>query len=316
MKTNPLISVIVPVYNVEKYLTKCVDSITNQTYKNLEIILVDDGSPDNCPILCDNFAKTDKRIKVIHKKNGGLSDARNVGIENATGEYITFVDSDDYLNNNLIKLLYDNMIQTNSNISICSFQEVRENDNLDISAKQDAELEVFSDSSIMDQLYSKHHVEFVTAWGKLYKKDIFKHVKYPIGKINEDEFVCHHILSLCNKVCYTDAKCYYYLQRENSIMHQKYSKKNLDVFEAFYDRFVFFKEKYPNLAVLALYDFLSNIISRYYKFDKKYRKFLRKMFNKNYNKINNFYLKQLSKKRKIKLFLFKYFRIFYKFYNK
>lgn len=316
MHKSPLISVIVPIYKVEKYLAKCVDSITNQTYKNLEIILVDDGSPDNCPALCDNLAKTDKRIKVIHKTNGGLSDARNVGIENSTGELITFVDSDDYLNLNFIETLYNNMIQTNSNISICSYQDVYENDKIDISANQHTQPEVFSSSSIMDQLYNKHHVEFVTAWAKLYEKKLFNSIKYPVGKINEDEFVCHHILSLCNKVCYTDAKYYYYLQRKNSIMHQKYSKKNLDVFEAFYDRFVFFKQNYPNLAALALYDYLSNIISRYYKFDKEYRKVLCEMFNTNYNKNNKIYLKQFSKKRKIKLFLFKYFRIFYKFYNK
>lgn len=121
---EPLISVIVPVYNVEKYLDKCVDSIVNQTYKNLEIILVDDGSPDNCPKMCDNWAKKDKRIKVIHKENGGVSSARNVGIDNAKGEYIGFVDSDDWTEKKYIQKLYEVLIQENADIALCGYNRV------------------------------------------------------------------------------------------------------------------------------------------------------------------------------------------------
>ena len=310
-----LISVVVPIYKVEKYLQKCVSSITGQTYKNLEIILVDDGSPDNCPVLCDSLAKTDKRIKVIHKPNGGLSDARNEGIKIATGKFITFVDSDDYLNLNFIETLYHNLTETGSDVSICNFQDVYENEKVDIRLKETSEILTFDNSNKFEQLYKDLRLRFVTAWGKLYRKDIFDKVKYPVGKINEDEFVCHHILSPCNKVCYSDVKYYYYLQRENSIMHQKYSKRNLDVFDGLYDRILFFKENYPPLELESVYNYLNSIIRVYYRFAKPEQKILLENFNK-VQKENKVLLKKLSKKRKMKLFLFKYFRIFYKFYNK
>lgn len=311
-----LISVIVPVYNVEKYLEKCVNSILNQTYKNLEIILIDDGSPDGCPEMCDNLAKTDGRIKVIHKQNGGLSDARNVGIENATGKLISFVDSDDFLNTNYFETLYKNLTKTNSDISICSFVSVQENEIVDTTEFNSCEVLTFTGMQKLEQLYSKdHHVEFVTAWGKLYKTSLFETIKYPKGKINEDEFVCHKLLDSASKVCYQPVKYYYYLQRENSIMHQHYTKKNLAVFDAYTDRFLLFKQKDTNLATNALYEYLSTIISRYYKFDKGERQTLLKIYNEYYGKEKK-YIKSLSKKRKLKLFLFKYFRIFYKFYNK
>ena len=127
MKKNNLISIIVPIYNVEKYLKKCIDSIINQTYKNLEIILVDDGSPDNCGKICDEYAKKDNRIKVIHKENGGVSSARNVGVENATGEYIGFVDSDDYIEKDMYEVLINNLKKENADISIISNYEVYKN---------------------------------------------------------------------------------------------------------------------------------------------------------------------------------------------
>lgn len=315
MKNNPLISVIVPVYKVEQYLEKCVESIKKQTYKNLEIILVDDGSPDNCPALCDSLAKTDKRIKVIHKPNGGLSDARNAGINIATGKFITFVDSDDYLNLNFIETLYHNLTETGSDVSICNFQDVYENEEVDTSLKETSKILTFDGSNKFEQLYKDLRLRFVTAWGKLYRKDIFDKVKYPVGKINEDEFVCHHILSLCDKVCYSDVKYYYYLQRQNSIMHQKYSKKNLNIFEALYDRFLFFKENYPKLALNSLYAYLSDITVNYYKFDKSVRKELLERFYKALEE-NKKELKQLSKKRKFKLFMFKYFRFLFRFYKR
>ena len=123
---NPLISVIVPVYKAEKYLDKCVQSIVNQTYKNLEIILVDDGSPDNCPEMCDEWAKKDSRIKVIHKENGGVSSARNAGLDNSFGDYIGFVDSDDFIENDFYECLYDNLVENGADISFCTFKTLDE----------------------------------------------------------------------------------------------------------------------------------------------------------------------------------------------
>lgn len=301
-----LVSVIVPIYKVEQYLEKCVNSIKNQTYKNLEIILVDDGSPDNCPALCDSLAKTDNRIKVIHKTNGGLSDARNVGFSSSTGKYISFVDSDDYLNTNFIETLYNNLINTDADMSICSFLKVQENENIDNLIVENAEIFEFDDSNKFEQLYGPYKLEFVTAWGKLYKREIFEKIKYPVGKINEDEFVCHHILSLCKKICYTDSKYYYYLQRQNSIMNQKYTEKNFNAFEGLYDRFLFFKENYPKLSLEALYAYLFTIMNKYNRFEQNCRKILMKNF-KTTTIENKDLIKQLSKKRKFKLFLFKHF---------
>lgn len=316
MKNNPLISIIVPIYKVEKYLEKCVHTITSQTYKNLEIILVDDGSPDNCPVLCEALAKTDKRIKVIHKTNGGLSDARNVGFEHSSGDFIAFIDSDDFININYIETLYNNLIKTNADMSICNYQDVYEDQEIDITEKSNSEVLVFDSTNKFEQLFGTHRVNFITAWGKLYKREIFDKIKYPIHKIHEDEFVCHHILSLCNKVCFSDVKYYYYLQRQNSIMHQKkHANKNLDAFEALYDRFLFFKDNYPKLALNSLYAYLSDITVNYYKFDKSVRKELLDRFYKALEE-NKKELKQLSTKHKFKLFLFKYFRVFYKFYYK
>ena len=132
-----LISIIIPVYKVEKYIYKCIDSVLNQTYKNLEIILVDDGSPDKCPEICEEYAKKDNRIKIIHKKNGGLSDARNAGLKVATGKYIGFVDSDDYIEKDMYQVLYNNIIKTNSDISIVNLKEVKENEIIENNVKDE-----------------------------------------------------------------------------------------------------------------------------------------------------------------------------------
>lgn len=274
-----LITVIVPVYKVENYLKKCVDSILNQTYKNLEIILVDDGSPDNCPKMCDEYAEKDKRIKVVHKKNGGLSDARNFGIDASTGKYLTFVDSDDYLNLNTIKFLYDNLVKTNSDLSIIGFKEVFENEEIDLNQKEENEiLEVYDNSNKFEQLYfNKNKLSFVVAWGKLYNKNIFETLRFPVGKINEDEFVTHLVLDKCQKICFCNAAYYCYLQRENSIMHTKLSKKNLDSLEALENRIEFF-ENNLNLKTETIYSYLSTIINKYYSFDKDLRKILVQKF--------------------------------------
>ena len=197
-----LISVVVPIYKVEQYLEKCVNSILSQTYSNLEIILVDDGSPDNCPQICDNLVKQDKRIKVIHKPNGGLSDARNVGFESSTGKYVTFVDSDDYLNYNFIETLYNNLLNTNADMSIVGYQKVFEDSTVNQAETFQSEVLSFDNSNKFEQLCAKHKLNFVIAWGKLYTRQLFNTIKFPVGKINEDEFVTHHVINTCQKICF------------------------------------------------------------------------------------------------------------------
>ena len=166
-----LISIIVPIYRVEKYLNRCIDSILSQSYRNLEIILVDDGSPDNCSIICEEYAKKDKRIKVIHKKNGGLSEARNYGIEASTGDYIMFVDSDDYISKDMCKTLLINALENNADIVVCNFKEVY-TDKVEKINKQciKGNLEVISNIEVLYKYLLKTTIDMVVVWNKLYKR--------------------------------------------------------------------------------------------------------------------------------------------------
>ena len=230
MKENKdLISVIVPVYNVEKYIRRCLDSIVNQTYSNLEIILIDDGSKDASGKICDEYAKKDNRITVIHKKNGGLSSARNVGIENSNGKYITFIDSDDMIKENFISVLYDNLINFDSQISICGYKFVYNNMvPFDVDKKKE-KISVFSsEKALMKMLYQKQINN--SAWGKLYLKSIFKDIRYPEGKIYEDIPVTYKTFLKSNRIVLTSAQCYFYTKREESIS-SSFNEKTLDIIE-------------------------------------------------------------------------------------
>lgn len=243
---NDLISVIVPVYKVEKYLTKCIDSIINQTYKNLQIILVDDGSPDNCGKICDSYAKKDKRIRVIHKKNGGLSDARNAGIESAKGEYLAFIDSDDYIAPDMLEKLHKALTDADADMSICSFKYIWEDASMtdeELNNSSPIKNEVLYGRDILcNKMNDKGGWYWVVAWNKLYRKELFNDVCYPNNKIHEDEFVIHKILFKCDKVVCIEDMLYYYFQRQSSIMNEKYSIKRLDAVEALLDRVEFMIE--------------------------------------------------------------------------
>ena len=240
-----LISIIVPVYKVEKYLDKCVESIVNQTYKNLEIILVDDGSPDNCPKMCDDWAKKDKRIIVIHKENGGLSDARNAGMKIASGEYIAFVDSDDWIDNEYIQSMYEVAKKYDSKFVACN---IRLTDELGNSLKDEKNTGNVYQWSAHDT-FKDHWEKFrATAWNKLYKKNLLDNECFKVGKFHEDEFFTYKIVDKAENVAYIDKTLYNYRQRSQSIM-TTFSIKHLDALEAYYDRIVLMKEKYPDLYV-------------------------------------------------------------------
>ncbi len=211
VSNEPLISVIIPVYKVEEYLNKCVDSVINQTYKNLEIILVDDGSPDNCPKICDDYAKQDKRIKVIHKKNGGLSDARNAGIDMANGEYLSFIDSDDYVEKNYISFLYNLAKKYNSDLTMGK-QYVRYS-NKTINTGSGSLYELNSYDALDKILYGEDLD--VSAWAKLYKKELFKKVKFPVGRLFEDAATIYKLIDLSKKVVLKSEPIYNYIIRDN-----------------------------------------------------------------------------------------------------
>ena len=209
-----MITVVVPVYNVKEYLEKSVGSIRNQTYKNLEIILVDDGSTDGSRELCDKFAGDDKRIRVIHKKNGGLSDARNCGIDNASGEFISFIDSDDYISENMIEKLYMNLISNSADISACGYKMVYPDHVVTICEGE--KIQVYSTEESFKFLLHKNNFG-VVAWNKLYKRRLLQEIRYPLGKHFEDINTTYKILAVSNKVVYDPAPLYFYMQRSDSI---------------------------------------------------------------------------------------------------
>lgn len=245
MKKEALVSVIVPIYMVQDYLGKCVKSIVNQTYNNLEIILVDDGSKDDCGKMCDDYADQDERIKVIHKKNGGLSDARNAGIDLARGEYFVFIDSDDYIHPQMIEFLMKPIAEGQADMSVCEYANVREDEETSISAIENA------DTVIIDSPDDKGHyflsessyVVFTVAWNKLYPRKYFDKVRYPKGKIHEDEFTTYKLLEKADKVAFISTPMYYYVQRGDSIMGEGFNIKSLDRLEALDERIHYYAKQ-------------------------------------------------------------------------
>ena len=291
---NPLISVIIPIYNVEKYLARCVDSIVNQTYKNLEIILVDDGSPDRCPQMCDDYAEKDSRIKVVHKKNGGLSDARNAGIAVATGEYISFIDSDDYVSDDFFECLLDVINKENSDIAECSVVKFYEDNRFD-EFSDDLSVKTYDTQDAMSALIAENpfhqHV-----WNKLYKTELVKDIPYAVGKLNEDEFWTYQVFGRANKVARLNKTMYYYFQRNSSIMGVGYNIRRLDALEGKANRQKYIENNFPDLSTQAKIDLYGSCMFAYQsvlKFmsgaDKKkalelIRKY-RKMYNLSFDEI-------------------------------
>lgn len=242
------ISVIVPVYNVEQYLERCVDSIINQTYTNLEIILVNDGSTDNSGKLCDELAKKDERIRVIHKENGGLSDARNRGIDEAESDLVGFIDSDDYIDSDMYEVLLKKLNDTDADLSMCALYDVYNNTpEAQVTNKETWKLS--SEQAIKMVMEAK--ILSVTAVNKLYRKSLFTDLKFEVGKIAEDAFIMIKLLDKCEKIVATNEKKYYYVHRENSITTQKFSTKFLNVIEAYEQNSNIILEKYPKLKDVA-----------------------------------------------------------------
>ena len=244
------ISVIVPVYKVEPYLDQCISSIVNQTYPNLEIILVDDGSPDNCPAMCDAWAEKDQRIRVIHKQNGGLSDARNAGMAAATGELMAFVDSDDYLAPDMYEQLYQRMSQDKSDISACGVQMVWEDGTPPRMLTCQGSCTLNREDAmraIIEESWLKQPV-----WYKLYKTALIRDIVFPVGKYHEDVFWSYQAVGRANRVSVSERVGYFYRQRGGSIMGEGYSLKRLDAVEAKVQRCEYMKKRFPQFYDLCL----------------------------------------------------------------
>lgn len=320
---DKLISVIMPIYKVEDYLDKCIQSIVSQTYTNLEIILVDDGSPDKCPEICDEWEKKDERIKVYHKKNGGLSDARNYGIERAKGEFLIFVDSDDYLEKDALELLYTNLVNNNADVSVCGMKLYFEN-NGTFKYYKDYKNDkvILNETGALKMMINEQAGFRVNAINKLYKKELFKEVRYPVNKIYEDVGTTYKTLLQSTKVVYDPSPKYVYVQRNFSITKNlKYDERGLmriEMATQMYDSVV---GKHPNLKndytlyLISQYVTMINcmIVSNIY--DKKFIKQTKRMIWGNLKNI--IFSKQILVKRKCQyLILLISFSLYKKIYQK
>lgn len=314
---DELISVVVPVYNVEKYLSECVESLINQQYFNIEILLVDDGSTDKSRTIVDDLAKKDKRIKVFHKKNGGLSDARNYGIEKSSGKYICFVDSDDYVTNDYISSMYQNIKNFNTKIAACGICHLYDNGTInEINYQNISKLYEKNDAQIFLNIIGFYNI---SSCNKLFNIRLFDDIKFPVGKKSEDWYIMYKLVEKAGAIYYNSDSKYIYRQREGSIT--KSSNANLDAVNAAHEVSTYFlnnKDVYPYaiqsevFAILGVYNF--ELIKQS---NKKILKSYYKQIKLIYDKASLDYL-PLSRKVQIKLFI--HFTFFYKFafklYNK
>ena len=239
-----MISVIVPVYNIEEYIERCIKSIINQTYSKLEIILVDDGSTDGSGVICDNYAEHDDRIIVIHKENGGLSSARNAGLEIARGEYIGFVDGDDYINESMYETLLDHIKKENGDMVICGFKEVKEGSNSSEDNKLSEEKVTIITGEERYRLITEFDTENIVAWNKLYRRTVFENLRFAVGKLHEDQWIVPYVIEKSERIIKIRDELYYYVTREASISKEKMKPKRMwDLFDALRNTTMFFKNK-------------------------------------------------------------------------
>lgn len=281
-----LVTIVVPVYKVEKYIDKCINSILNQTYKNLEIILVDDGSPDTCGEICDNYAKQDIRIKVIHKENGGLSDARNAGIDIATGRFISFIDSDDYIDSEYIELLYRTIIKDKSDMAISSHKAIYENGT--ILEKATGEESILDSKEVLKRILYDDGID-LSAWAKLYKMELFKEIRYPKGRLFEDAATTYKLIDRCKSISIISKSTYNYVIRRSSITNENFSEKKMDLIISTEEMCNYVKKKYPDLEKASnrrlMYAYLSTL-TQLLKSNKRNAKIEKQLY---------FYIKENSK---------------------
>lgn len=237
---NVALSIIVPVYRAEQYLVKCIESILNQTFDDFELILIDDGSPDKSGEICDIYARKDSRIKVIHKQNGGASSARNAGLEIAKGEYIGFVDSDDWIHKEMYYTMYQLAKERRADIVQCRFKEIfKEEEDEEI---QDAVVHEYTPLEAMQKIYGELGITTIIVCNKIYNRKLFEKNRFEEGRICEDEIIIHELLKDTNKVVDIEQELYYYMQTSNSVMRSMFSIKKMDYLLALERRLVFFKE--------------------------------------------------------------------------
>lgn len=258
----PAISVIVPVYKVEKYIHRCVDSILAQTYTDFELILVDDGSPDSCGAICDEYAQKDSRVVVIHQENGGLSAARNAGIDwafaNSDSEWLTFIDSDDWIHPQMLEKLLDAALQHHTTVSMCGYSETSGILHWETIGNTPAQL------WSADKLLMQHLVNATIAWGKLYSKACFEQIRYPLGKLHEDEFVTYRILFAQKAAAFLPVAMYAYFVNPHGITKSSWNPRRLDALEAKEEQIMFYHEHGCSaLEERIVRDYARNLLAQY-----------------------------------------------------
>ena len=271
------ISVIVPVYKVEIYLDKCVKSLVEQTYSNLEIILVDDGSPDRCPQICDRWKEKDNRIIVIHKKNGGLSDARNAGLEIASGDYIAFVDSDDWIDISMYEVMLRCIENEKADICACGIKACYKKSKINVPIK-----EIVGKSEDILTLIYEDTLYPVAAWNKLYKKECWNNFRFPVGKICEDAFTTYKLVDKADKIVQINTPLYNYRIRENSIMTSSFDAKKMDEEEAWKCNYEYMEKKYPQIKQKAFDFYLQKVNILIHTMSKQQRREFKTEYDKLY----------------------------------
>ena len=294
------ISIIIPVYNVEKYLERCLDSVLNQSYKNLEIILINDGSTDNSLDICLKYAKKDNRIKLINQNNSGISEVRNKGLEAAKGEYIAFVDSDDVIDKDMFKTLYNNLLKYDSDISSCNYKIFHNKINFD---KEEYYNKIFTkEESLKDIISNGVLTNFL--WNKLFKKELFNNIKFPKNMIYEDMYVMPKIIEKTTKIVYTNQILYGYFQRENSYVNSFDEDKNKNYFlvinNVYNDlkKYNFLDKELKNYKVFSIYSAFLQAA----KSNALYSDFMKEK-QKEYKKEFKYLNKKVKLKRKLLYYL-------------
>lgn len=295
---QPLISVIIPVYMTETYLKPCIESVLSQTYQNIEIILIDDGSLDECPLICDAYAERDIRIHVIHKENGGLSSARNAGLDIAQGEYIAFLDSDDLWHPLFLQRMYMSIEDNNADVAVCQFSlfdwEISEATEKNVPPRLLDQLQAY------ECLFDSRNINMVVAWNKLYHRTVLDGIRYPEGQLHEDEAVIHRIIGRVNRVVWLTEELYYYRRTPGSITTARFNIRRLDETKAKEDRIAYFESiGRADLADRTRIVYLSNLMRLYrtVQYELEDRKIAKDTCNALHSRFREIYRKALIVER-------------------
>lgn len=256
MNEQPLITIIIPIYNVEQYLERCVDSIIGQTYRNLQIILVDDGSPDRCGVMCDEYARNDGRIRVIHKKNGGQADARNAALSQIGGNYVSFIDGDDWVSPYFIEHLYKAIVANDADMAAGYYEEVFEPGRSSGPSREVTGYEILDAEQYLKRMFYQMDADtYVTV--KLFRAEVIRDIRFPVGKLYEDVPVAYETATRCNSVAIVTNRDYYYWQRPNGTQNQEFNERKMDCITHFQDVLQSVEKDYPGLLTAARCRYLS-----------------------------------------------------------